>query len=112
MYVVKLFCRETVRNFRIDTKTNAKYIKNLKKITHECVAKDWLSKDRFMAYKVKVKHPEREFLTELELQSIHDKEFNLELLEHIKDIFFFICYTDLAYIDVFNLTKNNIAPGH
>jgi len=95
----------------IDTNTNAKYIKNLKKITHECVAKDWLSKDPFMAYKVKVKHTEREFLTELELQAIHEKEFNIERLEHIKDIFLFSCYTGLAYIDVFNLTTNNIALG-
>jgi integrase len=95
----------------IDTNTNAKYIKNLKKITHECVAKDWLLKDPFIAYKVKVKHTEREFLTELELQAIHKKEFNLERLEHIKDIFLFSCYTGLAYIDVFNLTTNNIALG-
>jgi integrase len=95
----------------IDTNTNAKYIKNLKKITHECVAKDWLSKDPFMAYKIKVKHTEREFLTELELQAIHEKEFNIERLEHIKDIFLFSCYTGLAYIDVFNLTTNNIALG-
>jgi integrase len=95
----------------IDTNTNAKYIKNLKKITHECVAKDWLLKDPFMAYKVKTKHTEREFLTELELQAIHEKEFNIERLEHIKNIFLFSCYTGLAYIDVFNLTANNIALG-
>jgi hypothetical protein len=39
----------------IDVNTNAKYIKNLKKIVHECVAKNWLDKDPFMAYKVKAK---------------------------------------------------------
>ena len=44
----------------IDVNTNAKYIKNLKKIVHECVAKDWLPKDPFMAYKVKAKKTERE----------------------------------------------------
>lgn len=95
----------------IDTNTNAKYIKNLKKIIHECVSKDWLPKDPFMAYKVKTKKTEREFLTELELQAIHEKEFNIERLDHIKDIFLFSCYTGLAYIDVFNLTSNNVSLG-
>jgi len=95
----------------IDVNTNAKYIKNLKKIVHECVAKDWLAKDPFMAYKVKAKKTEREFLTELELQAIHDQRFIIERLDHIKDIFLFSCYTGLAYIDVFNLTANNISLG-
>ena len=46
----------------IDVNTNAKYIKNIKKVVRECVAKNWLDKDPFMAYKVKAKKTEREFL--------------------------------------------------
>lgn len=95
----------------IDVNTNGKYIKNLKKIVRECVAKDWLAKDPFMAYKVKSKKTEREFLTELELQRLHEKEFTHARLEHVRDIFLFSCYTGLAYIDVYNLTPNNIAFG-
>lgn len=95
----------------IDVNTNAKYIKNLKKIIHECVAKDWLPKDPFMAYKIKAKKTEREFLIEIELQQLQEKEFEIERLDHIRDIFLFSCYTGLAYIDVFNLTTNNIALG-
>lgn len=95
----------------IDVNTNGKYIKNLKKIVRECVAKDWLAKDPFMAYKVKAKVTEREFLSELELQTLHEKQFLQPRLEHIRDIFLFSCYTGLAYIDVFNLTPNNIALG-
>jgi hypothetical protein len=55
-----------------------------------------------MAYKVKAKKTEREFLTDLELQSIQDKYFATERLNQVKDIFLFSCYTGLAYIDVFN----------
>lgn len=95
----------------IDVNTNAKYIKNLKKIIKECVCKDWLQKDPFMAYKIKVKKTEREFLTDLELQSIQQKHFTIERLNYVKDIFLFSCYTGLAYIDVFNLTTNNISLG-
>ena len=95
----------------IDVNTNAKYIKNLKKIVRECVAKDWLTKDPFMAYKVKTKNTEREFLSDLELQAMHEKQFMHPRLDHIRDIFLFSCYTGLAYIDVFNLSSNNIAIG-
>ncbi len=73
----------------IDVNTNAKYIKNLKKIIKECVCKDWLQKDPFMAYKIKAKKTERKFLTDLELQSIQEKHFTIKRLSHVKDIFLF-----------------------
>lgn len=95
----------------IDINTNGKYIKNVKKIIKECVAKNWLEKDPFMAYKVKAKKTERDFLTELELQAIQDKEFDMERLAQIRDIFVFSCYTGLAYIDLYNLSPNNISLG-
>jgi hypothetical protein len=41
-----------------------------------------------MAYKVKAKKTERNFLTELELQTIQDKEFDMERLAQIQDILF------------------------
>ena len=68
----------------IDINTNGKYIKNVKKIIKECVAKNWLEKDPFLAYKVKAKKTERDFLTELELQTIQDKEFDMERLVQIR----------------------------
>jgi site-specific recombinase XerD len=95
----------------IDINTNAKYIKNIKKIIKECVAKNWLEKDPFMGYKIKAKKTEREFLTETELQMIQDKEFEIERLDHIRDIFIFSCYTGLAYIDIYNLSPDNISIG-
>lgn len=95
----------------IDVNTNAKYLKNLKKIVHECVARDWLEKDPFMAYKFKSQKTEREFLTELDLQALQEKEFAIDRLAHIRDIFLFSCYTGLAYIDIFNLKPGNISLG-
>lgn len=95
----------------IDINTNGKYIKNVKKIIKECVAKNWLEKDPFTAYKVKAKKTERDFLTELELQAIQDKEFDMERLAQIRDLFVFSCYTGLAYIDLYNLSPDNISLG-
>jgi site-specific recombinase XerD len=96
---------------KIDVNTNAKYIKNLKKIVNECVAKDWLDKDPFVGYKTKTKHTERGFLNEFELKDIEEKEFAIERLNYVRDIFLFSCYTGLAYVDIFNLRKENISIG-
>jgi site-specific recombinase XerD len=96
---------------KVDVNTCAKYIKNLKKIVRQCISKNWLDRDPFLAYKIKTKKTQREFLTELELLAIEQKDLPIQRLEHIKDLFIFSCYTGLAYIDIYNLTSNNISIG-
>lgn len=91
--------------------TAVKYIKNFHKIINQCLANGWLTKDPFANYKSKVKEVTREFLTELEIQSLMEKEFVSERLELVRDIFVFSCFTGLAYIDVKNLTKSHISYG-
>jgi site-specific recombinase XerD len=75
------------------------------------LANGWLTKDPFANYKAKVKEVVREFLTEQEIQSLMEKEFVSERLELVRDIFIFSCFTGLAYIDVKQLSKDNIVLG-
>ena len=91
--------------------TAVKYIKNFHKIINICLANGWLNKDPFANYKAKVKEVIREFLTEQEIQSLMEKEFVSERLELVRDIFVFSCFSGLAYIDVKQLTKDNIVLG-
>ncbi len=91
--------------------TAVKYIKNFHKIINICLANGWLTKDPFANYKAKVKEVIREFLTEQEIQSLMEKEFVSERLELVRDIFVFSCFTGLAYIDVKQLSKDNIVLG-
>lgn len=91
--------------------TAVKYIKNFHKIINICLANGWLTKDPFANYKAKVKEVIREFLTEQEIQSLMEKEFVSERLELVRDIFVFSCFTGLAYIDVKQLTQDNIVLG-
>jgi len=95
----------------IDVNTCSKYIKNLKKIVRQCLAKNWLDKDPFLGYKFKTRKTQREFLTELELQLLQEKEFSIERVDHVRNLFIFSCYTGLAYIDIYNFTSNNISIG-
>ena len=104
-------------NFYLRTERNCnnnsavKYITNFRKIIRICIANGWLIRDPFINFKVKVKEVERTFLSEEELQTMHDKFFVIDRLNQVKDIFLFSCYTGLAYVDAKNLTTANIVIG-
>lgn len=103
------FYFRTVRN--CNNNTTVKYIKNFKKIINYCLANDWILKDPFVNYKVKIEKVERIFLSEEEIVKIYIHEHPAERLKLVRDIFIFSCYTGLAYVDVDNLTKNHIVKG-
>ncbi len=103
------FYLRSVRNCA--NNTAVKYIKNFHKVVKICLDNDWITKNPFSNYKVKLNEVEREFLSELEIQSLINKDFSIERLELVRDIFVFSCFTGLAYVDVKNLTLNNINFG-
>ena len=91
--------------------TVMKHIERLRKMTNLAVRLGWIEKDPFVAYRLSFKRVEREFLTQLELDTIKKKNFKIERLQYVKDLFVFSCYTGLSYIDVMNLQPNNIRIG-
>jgi site-specific recombinase XerD len=70
-----------------------------------------LDKDPFVNYKSKFREVVRAFLSQDEIDAIAAKKFSIERLDQVRDIFLFSCYTGLAYIDVKQLTRNNIGVG-
>lgn len=42
---------------------------------------------------------------------MENKQFKIKRLELVKDLFVFCCYTGLAYVDVMQLTMDNIVEG-
>jgi site-specific recombinase XerD len=103
------FYLRSVRNCA--NNTTVKYIKNFHKIIKICLDNDWMIKNPFSNYKAKLKEVEREYLSEDEIQSLINKEFTIDRLSLVRDIFVFSCFTGLAYVDVKNLTTNNINYG-
>lgn len=91
--------------------TTVKYLGNFKKIVLSCVKKGWLIRDPFISFKMAKKEVQREFLSADDLYLIAEKEFRIERLCHVRDIFLFSCYTGLAYIDVKNLRRNHVIVG-
>lgn len=91
--------------------TTVKYIKNFKKIIRICLDNGWLTQDPCLNYKVKLQEVERNILTQEELEAITEKEISIDRLDVVRDIFLFSCFTGLAYIDVKQLTPDNIIKG-
>lgn len=71
----------------------------------------WLQADPFKNYKLHNDKVEKDFLTDRELANILKKQFSIERLAIVKDVFVFCCYTGLAYFDVMNLKESDIIDG-
>ncbi len=88
-----------------------KHMERLRKMMNMAVMMDWLEKDPFSKYKLHFDKVERGHLTKDELKVLSKKRFKIERLQSVLDMFLFSCHTGLAYIDIFNLTQENIAKG-
>ena len=75
------------------------------------ISNEWLDKDPFVRFKFSLEKREREFLTLEELTSIENYTSEISRLDLVKDLFLFSCYTGLAYIDITQLTPDNIHLG-
>ncbi len=64
--------------------------------------------DPFVSFRFKTKKVVREVLTQEEIDAIYKKEFLTERLGQVRDIFLFMCYSGLSYIDVAQLTEDNV----
>ena len=74
------------------------------------MAKDngWVAADPFKQQKLHLDKVDRGYLTIEEVSRLYNKEFESLRLEQVRDIFIFSCYTGLAYIDVYNLTEDQL----
>lgn len=104
-------------DFFLRTKSNinnnsaVKHTKNLSKILKLCYQNNWIEKDLVIFYKGKFQEVNVNFLTEEEIRTIKNKDFIGKGLNLVRDIFIFSCYTGLAYVDIFNLTNEQITIG-
>lgn len=96
---------------KMENNTVMKHIQRLRKMVTLAYKMEWIDKDPFIKFKPIYIKNEREFLNEDELQTIIEKEFEIERLTLVKNLFIFSCYTGLSYIDVMNLDEDNIAIG-
>ncbi len=111
---------ELVRAFEFYLKTEKscqqntviRYMKCLKKITNLALTNEWIPKDPFIGIKFHEKEVIREFLTMDELLIIYHKNFSLERIIVVRDVFIFAAFTGLAFIDVQQLAPEHIVQDN
>lgn len=91
--------------------TSVKHIQRIRKVIGIAIANEWLEKDPFILYKGKQDSTNIKFLTQEELDAIEEKEFTIDRLEKVRDIFIFSCYTGYPYSDVKKFTIHDLVVG-
>ncbi|MGK0291555.1 MAG: site-specific recombinase XerD [bacterium] len=100
---------KTVR--KCNHNSTLKYIKNVRKVINLAIKNEWLDKDPFAKYQAKLVEVKREYINKEELQRLATLKLSIPRLDMVRDMFIFACYSGLAYIDISNLTKDNIRIG-
>ena len=96
---------------KLHSNTAHKFIKNLKKIMNMAVGLDWITSNPFNQFKCSYTSPEREILTQEELDILIEKQISIPRIAEVRDVFIFCCYTGFAYADVFNFEKDAVTKG-
>lgn len=91
--------------------TSTRYVKTLMMFFNTAKNNGWIHSNPFANYKGSNDTSERTKLTEVELQSIMKKDFKIERLNKIRDIFIFACYTGLSFGDLEKLSNHDINIG-
>ena len=108
---------ELVRNFDLYLKTEKhcaqntviRYMKCFKKVINLAIANEWITKNPFAGIKFHEVEVNKQFLSQTEINKIWQKEFKIERLELVRDVFIFRVYTGLTFIDVYNLRPEHIS---
>ena len=88
--------------------TSVKKLKTFKTVIIYAQKRGYLLHDPFINHHFHLEPVNRGFLTDEEIMKIANKDFSIPRLGLVRDVFIFSCFTGLAYIDVSNLTPDNI----
>jgi integrase len=93
---------------RCGNNSTVKYVRNFRKIIKHAVIDELIDADPFAAYQGKIIKVTRQYLTPEEIYMIEKKNFLVERLNVVKDIFIFSVYTGYAYCEVKKLTPQDL----
>lgn len=108
--------RDIIEGFEVFLKTEKgcaqnstnRHLKYVKKMTNFAKENGWIKHNPFSGKILSEKEAEVTFLTLAEIETIFKKEFEIERLERVRDVFVFCCYTGLAFVDMENLKMEHI----
>lgn len=97
-----------IKNHDCSPNTAMKFIQRFRTVVNFAQGTGLITADPFVNYKLKFEYIERGYLDKDEISRICNKDFASKRLEQVRDIFIFSCYTGLSYVDICELTSNDI----
>ncbi len=89
-----------------DQNTATNYMKCFKKVMGEAVANKHIDSNPFAGVHLRQTKTNRVFLTESEVNTLMEKNFSIERLNVVRDMFVFSCFRDLSLMNNFLKTTN------
>lgn len=96
---------------KVQHNTAMTYVKKLKKVVSFAISNEWIEKDPFRNFRCNTNETSREYLTKDELARVMDAKLSNPVLERLRDVFVFQCYTGYAYGEMLRLTKDHFHRG-
>lgn len=93
---------------KVNQNTISKYVQHLRTVISFAHSKGFINQYKLEHYKIKKIKVKKIALTPFELNLIATKEFSIQRMEVIKDIFLFNCLTGYAFTDLSRLTYKDI----
>lgn len=85
-----------------------KQIKNTKQVVTYAMDRDWIAKNPIARFKCGGDETDVPPLEYLEVEQLWRKDFHIDRLSEVRDVFIFQCFTGFAFQDVYALTTDNI----
>lgn len=85
-----------------------KQLRYLKQIIEDALKNQLLGSDPFANYSLKSELVDKDYLIEPEIVKLLEWKFESVHLERVRDMFLFCCFSGLAYIDAYNLKRQDI----
>lgn len=108
--------KHDAKTFVIWLKANRDYCHNstqatvahVKRVLNFAIENQWIVYNPFMNFRKKMEFKKLEYLSESEIEKLEKLNLLDERLRRVNDVFLFMIYTGLAYIDCQKLRKGNI----
>jgi site-specific recombinase XerD len=95
---------------KLTSNTAMKHVKATKQMFRWAKRKGYLVVNPMTDFKCFFKQPKRPRLTWAEIISLYQLQLSQTVLDEVRDVYLFSCFTGYSYMDVFELSMQNIMP--
>jgi integrase len=104
--------KEILTFIQVDKKSGynhaVRHVRTLKRVLEYAIDNEWITNNPFKNFKAKTVTKEVIYLNEKDIDKLEKITLNTPILDTTRDFFLFSCYTGLSYIELKNLSTQDI----